>query len=152
MTPFFVQKKGDMIRLVWDCRLANLLFRLAPQVDLGAGDCLKDLDLSRGKSVWISQADVKNCFYQICLPQWLIPCFCLDPIPKSKAWSLGTQHDYRGISLEFGLAGLVHPALAVLPMGWSWAFWVVQKLHEGICDSVGFHIFEESLLAGPCRR
>eukprot|EP00959_Pyramimonas_sp_CCMP1952_P240948 5035914-Pyramimonas_sp.AAC.1 len=26
-------------------------------------------------------------------------------------------------------SGFVYPAMQVLPMGWSWAFWFVQRLH-----------------------
>ena len=77
ITPFFVEKKSGMIRLVWDCRLVNLLFRWAPHIDLGSLDCLSNVDLSSGHSMWISQADVKNCFCQVKLPQWLIPYFAL---------------------------------------------------------------------------
>jgi len=35
----------------------------------------------------------------------------------------------------------------VLPTGWSWAFRIVQKLHESICDDAGFAV-DRRLVAG----
>eukprot|EP00969_Alexandrium_andersonii_P144533 6391331-Alexandrium_andersonii.AAC.1 len=31
----------------------------------------------------------------------------------------------------------VRACLTVLPMGWSWAFWLVQKMHEEVCRQAG---------------
>ncbi|CAK0822068.1 unnamed protein product [Prorocentrum cordatum] len=31
----------------------------------------------------------------------------------------------------------IYPGLAVIPMGWSWALWFCQKIHEGIVEAAG---------------
>ena len=42
LTPFFVRKKTNKQRLVWDCRNANVRFRALP-MELGGAESLQDL-------------------------------------------------------------------------------------------------------------
>eukprot|EP00959_Pyramimonas_sp_CCMP1952_P373082 7813285-Pyramimonas_sp.AAC.1 len=51
----------------------------------------------------------------------------------------------------------VYPRLAVIPMGWSWALWMCQKIHERIVEAAGsdpkFRITDKTCppdLSQPC--
>ena len=64
ITPFFVEKKQNRQRLVWDCRRSNCHFRLPPKPDMGAAESLQYMEVPGGEVVYMAEADIENCFYQ----------------------------------------------------------------------------------------
>lgn len=42
-----------------------------------------------------------------------------------RQWNVGAEH---GGQLPF--EGWAHPMLRVIPMGWSWAMWFSQRVHQ----------------------
>eukprot|EP00974_Lingulodinium_polyedra_P026519 2558492-Lingulodinium_polyedra.AAC.1 len=45
VAPFFVLKKDKRLRVVWDCRRANVHCNQPPPMDMGAGDALQAAQL-----------------------------------------------------------------------------------------------------------
>ena len=75
--------------------------------------------------------DINNCFYRCRVPPGAAHLFTLPPI---KAKFLGVSQ-VSGVPV--GPEVLVTPALEVLPMGWSWALWLAQSVHESLSDAIG---------------
>ena len=70
------------------------------------------------------------------MPPWLSEFFAFDSITVALASQWGATQDVWGNPLPFD--GDVFPVLLVLPMGWSWSFWIVQTLHEEFLKEAGF--------------
>ena len=77
VTPFFVSKKDNRLRVIWDCRCSNQFFYTPPGLDMGAGDALQSFEAPPGHTLMAGQADIANCYYQCKLPTWLAPYFTL---------------------------------------------------------------------------
>ena len=122
ITPFFVAKKNGKIRLVLDCRATNQLFEPPPDIALAAGYSFGRLEIGEGQTLYTAQSDVKDYFYSIGLPEGLRGYFCL---PSVSASQLG--FDIEGFSID---DEHIYPALKVVPMGWSWAMWIAQRIHQ----------------------
>ena len=135
-TPFFVEKKNEQIRLVWDCRVSNTHFRPPPPLELGAAEAVQRLTLDASDTLYIAQADVQNCFYQIKLPDWMVPYFTWSSCSGLEARSMGLNSYPDGSPVLPD--DLVYPALKVLPMGFTWAFWIVQQIHQETARECGF--------------
>lgn len=125
--PFFVRKKADRQRLVLDCRRVNQKFRRPPVPDMGSGECLHRLESPPGSPVSVGTADIRNCFYQCGIPPSWAEYFAFKQIPCDEAKEWGATCDVWGQSLPDH--GQIYPVLQVLPMGWSWSFWIIQSLH-----------------------
>ncbi len=121
---FFVTKKAGRQRMILDCRRANCHFKDPAYVSLCTGDTLARLQFGRGEVVHVGMADLKDAFYHLELPQELRRFFGLRPI----------EAKYLGVSEVDGIAVKPHqlltPRLSVVPMGWSWALYLCQKMHE----------------------
>ena len=65
ITPFFVGKKDGRLRLVLDCRLANMRFRHAPYTEIAAAESISMLEVPEGgqQELYVASADVECCFY-----------------------------------------------------------------------------------------
>ena len=88
-----------------------------------------------GKSanLHVAGADIKDCFYACRLPESLRPYFCFSfDITIEEA-----RHIYNTTELEsfsdFSSRDFVSPCLDVLPMGYSWSFFLVQALYVQAC-------------------
>ncbi|CAE7380279.1 gag-pol [Symbiodinium natans] len=123
ITPFFVSKKSGKLRLVLDCRASNQQFDRPPDIALAAGYTFAQLELPEGESLFVAQSDVRDYFYSIGLPQGLRRYFALPPIPAS-ALPAGV-----GVIAE-SEGELWYPRMKVVPMGWSWAMWIAQRIHQ----------------------
>lgn len=55
------KKNNSKLRLMLDCTRAHEFFKPPPGLDMGAGDCLQQLELKESDSLWVAQADVANC-------------------------------------------------------------------------------------------
>ena len=114
---------------------------------MGTADTMPRLELQPSDTLFIAQADVMNCFYKVLLPEWLQPYFGLDPVSLREASDLGfalpCPQEGRTVDPQ------LFPCMTVLPMGWSWAFWVIQHLHETICERQGFVSSRRLVAAWP---
>lgn len=131
---FAVSKKAKVIdgvvhkrqRLVLDCRQTNLQFKDAPYTNLGSLSAVCELEVPPEQDLYISGGDIRDCFYAVVMPSALSDFFCLSiDLSPQEASSIfgqsdGLAHDGGGIS----------PCLSVLPMGFSWSFYLVQQLHQ----------------------
>jgi len=62
--------------------------------------------------------------------------FCLDGISGAEALAIGFRTNLDGTPI-LGSEAELFPALLVLPMGWGWAFWFVQRAHLEIIRRAG---------------
>ena len=116
MSPFFVAKKANRQRVVWDCRIANTHFRVPPKPDMGAAEALQRLEMPEGQRLFEAEADVKDCFYQCGLPGEYSAYFCVDEkTDPQHVRALGLSLDCFGRPIVDGTEYCF--CLVVLPMG-----------------------------------
>ena len=131
---FTVAKKPKLIngvvtqrqRLVLDCRQSNQLFRTPPQTRLGSLATLADSVLDNSDDLFIAGADIRDCFYAVTMPQGLRQYFGLASDISDEELRLVTG------GKESGFGHKVVPVIKVLPMGFSWSFFLVQHLHTEV--------------------
>lgn len=128
---FFVTKKNGRLRMIVDARRSNAHFTEPDHVDLCTGDGLGMLEIGEGETLTIATADLKDAFYHLSLPEELRPLFCLPPV---RAGDVGVKQ-IRGVSISRGMK--ITPRLAVVPMGWSWALYLCQSIHESLAEQSG---------------
>ena len=119
---FFVTKKNDRQRMIIDARRANCHFRDPAYVSLATGDTLSRLEFNAGEVVTVGMADLKDAFYHLELPVALRRFFCLP--------SIQTRYLSEAGVVINGRQRMVTPRLRVVPMGWSHALYLCQRLHE----------------------
>ena len=127
ISPFFVAKKSGKQRLVLDCRAVNQRFRPPPRVALAAGFSWSRLHIPEGETLFTAQSDIRDYFYSLSLPAELRELFCLPPIPHSLLLEWQVPFELGGCCASSG--GWVWPCMRVVPMGWSWAMWIAQRVH-----------------------
>ena len=126
--------KNNRQRLVWDCRVPNRRFKAPPPMAMGSGAAWANLEIENNNDdvMYIAQSDVKDFFYALTLWPGLATYFSLPPMPSDLRVKLGG-------ALPAGQAvpasGWVWPHLRVAPIGWSWAFWVAQRVRQHIALS-----------------
>lgn len=127
ITPFFVAKKDGRLRLVLDFRAVNQMFRSPPPLAMSAGFSWSRLKVPQEQTLYTAQTDVKDYFYSLRLPHYLRPFFALPPIPAHllKLWGVS---DEMGGSCE--VDGMTFPQFGVVPMGWNWAMFFAQRVHQ----------------------
>lgn len=145
---FSVAKKSKIVdgvlkkrqRLVLDCRQTNQLFRPSPYTQLGSLASLCELQLPSGQQLYLSSADIQDCFYAVHIPEKMQEFFCLEGwLDASDIYNIS-----RG-ALQLDDSVRYTPCFTVLPMGFSWSFYLVQQIHQSaVCRSLG--IPESSLL------
>ena len=131
---FCVSKKpkeveGKMIsrqRLVLDCRQTNMCFRQPPHTELGSLPSLGNVRLKPDEKLYIAGADIKDCFYAVNCPRGLCDFFCLASDISFQEYSRVTRGD---VDQSFQQTRIC-PCIKVLPMGFSWSFYLIQALHE----------------------
>ncbi|CAK0903346.1 unnamed protein product [Prorocentrum cordatum] len=149
--PFFVTKKNGKLRLVVVCRRSNCHFTEAGGVSLCTGEGLSAIELGADEDIFVGGADLSDAFYHMGLPKPLRKYFTFRPV---RAASVGcTEIGGRAVAAH----EKVYPRLAVIPMGWSWALWMCQKIHERIVEADGsdpkFRITDKTCppdLSQPC--
>ena len=131
---FFVTKKpkadGSVkLRLVIDARRSNRLFKKPPWCPLSSGESLARMEISG--TCYTAQEDVKDFFYRLGIGKRLSRYFGLPRVRASSlVAALGVDCPAEILALP-GDSG-VSPCLSVLPMGFSWAFWIAQQVHVHI--------------------
>eukprot|EP00435_Cladocopium_sp_Y103_P067567 s569_g30.t1 len=113
-------------RLVLDCRQTNLQFKPPPLTELGSLAALGRLGLKEPEELFIAGADIRDCFYAVNCPTGMHEFFCLasDLSREEAIFVCG------GVSDPDLPLGKVIPCITVLPMGFSWSFYLIQALHE----------------------
>ena len=128
---FAVAKKPKIVngattfrqRLVLDCRAVNSLFRAPPQTQLGSLSAISDCELNPDSRLFIAGADIRDCFYAVNMDKALQQYFAL-------CYDLSDEEIYSVTNGEIaGGSGRNVPVISVLPMGFSWSFYLVQQLH-----------------------
>ena len=121
--------KVERQRLVLDCRQVNLQFKAPPMTELGSLAALTELELGEGESLFTAGADIQDCFYACNMPDGMKQFFCLmSDLSVHECCEVfgGKPADYEG-------QHRIAPCITVLPMGFSWSFYIVQQLHEQAC-------------------
>ena len=131
---FCVSKKSKLVngalqrrqRLVLDCRQTNLQFKDAPYTSLGFLSALCELEVPPDQDLFVSGGDIRDCFYAVVMAEGMSDYFCF-----STDLSIDEASTLFGIPMsDFGDGGAISPCLSVLPMGFSWSFYLVQQLHQ----------------------
>ena len=113
---FCVLKPDGTLRIIVDCRGANLVFDLPERVVLPNPSYLAKLS---PEFEFLCQSDLQNWFHQLLLPVALRCMFGLMPVTE----------------LELGLSAsskLVWPRLRTCPMGWSHSVLIAQTVHQTV--------------------
>ena len=134
VVPFFVLKSDKKsLRLVWDARAPNRRFRKPPSMSMGTASAWKRVPLGADspRKLYVAKADVRNYFYALGNIPGLCEIFCLPEVP---VWFAIERERAAGKDVEWleslDPMELVSPMLLVVPMGWSWAFWIGQMVLE----------------------
>ena len=134
---FTVSKKDKIVdgvvkkrqRLVLDCRQTNLLFKPSPHTELGSLASLAELTLQPSQQLYISGADIQDCFYAVHIPETMMRYFCLEFDISSEEVRTVTGGSFSDVG------GPISPCINVLPMGFSWSFFLVQHIHQSAVTS-----------------
>lgn len=100
-------------------------------VALSTGDALSRIELSPHDNLYFASADLKDAFYHLELPHGIRHLFGLRGV---RAGDIGLE-SLRGKPVPWHQT--VFPQLSAVPMGWSWALYLCQTLHERIVGQVG---------------
>ena len=130
VTPFFVAKKDGRQRLILDCRGVNRRFQEPPAMSMAAGASWGQLHLPKQSTLFVAQSDIKDYFYSLAMPSSLQRLFAMPGIPAEllRLWKVPEHLGGNAVS-----GGEVYPCLRVVPMGWSWAMWIAQRVHTEQC-------------------
>jgi hypothetical protein len=119
---FFVRKKNNKQRLIFDTRILNEKFIDPPKTDLPSADAFTRMDIDGIAPFFIGSGDLANAFYTLAVPDSLARMFTL---PGIKAENLGIYEvDGNAVRRD----EFITPYLTVLPMGWSWALHLCQQV------------------------
>eukprot|EP00438_Fugacium_kawagutii_P018254 Skav220446 [mRNA] locus=scaffold254:128743:132882:- [translate_table: standard] len=128
---FFVKKKNGMLRMVVDCRHSNEWFVPPIGVALATGDALSRIEINPHEQLHFASADLKDAFYHLGLPAGIRHLFGLRGV---RACDVGVD-ELNGIPVPWHQ--MIYPQLAAVPMGWSWALYLCQTMHERIVGQIG---------------
>ncbi|CAK0822112.1 unnamed protein product, partial [Prorocentrum cordatum] len=105
VTPFFVAKKTDKIRLAFDCREANQHLKHPPFTEIAAAESLSALGAPEGRQLYSACADIQCAFYQRGDIGDLRQYFCLPKVSRAEALRAGIPVKDPNYSSDF-----VYPA------------------------------------------
>lgn len=130
VTPFFVAKKSGKLRFILDCRAVNQRFRDPPPLALAAGSSWSQLQVDSKQKLYVAQSDIRDYFFSLAMPEELKRLFCLPPISDKWLQTWGMQVPADGL---VDSEGWVWPRCRIVPMGWNWAMYLSQRVHQNIC-------------------
>ncbi|CAK0812001.1 unnamed protein product, partial [Prorocentrum cordatum] len=136
---FFVEKKGDRLRMIVDGRQPNQYHRLPPQTSMASVEALASVQVGADwrrrcsmkpdeAALYAATVDLKDGFHQFKIPH-LSEWFVFD-MPGVQAKDLGVHQVYDGDAKAFvdvAPDDYVWPAYGGLAMGWSWALWICHE-------------------------
>ncbi|CAK0809115.1 unnamed protein product [Prorocentrum cordatum] len=120
---FFALKKSGDLRLIFDARRANCWCHTPLTCSLPSGESLAAMSIPPDSQLHMAGGDVECCFYQCALPEAFRHLFGLMPVEArflDKAWQQ---------RLNVSGHHLVQRRVRVVPMGWSWATCLIQRVH-----------------------
>lgn len=144
-TPFFVQKKNGMQRLIIDARRFNRRSSPPPKAPLGTVSALADIRLDDTEVLSFAASGIQDCFHQLELPASLQAYFGLDPLP-AKLLSVR-----RIGSTSVSGDTLIYPLVRTAPMGCMWSIYWCQRAHEHCLDSAALLRGASSCLGAAAR-
>eukprot|EP00973_Karenia_brevis_P041405 5728577-Karenia_brevis.AAC.1 len=104
---------------------------------MGRAESIGALEVSKEACPYESEADIENCFYQCGIPEdWSEYLTFPDCLSLEECKFLGLTHFLGGAPI--GPSSRVFLGLTVLPMGFSWSFWIVQQIHQDLIAKAGF--------------
>ena len=68
---FFVKKKTGKLRIIFDTRDVNNLFRPPPTTRLPTAAAFSRLESGGVDEIWFAAGDIEDCFYHIGMPEGL---------------------------------------------------------------------------------
>ena len=107
-----------------DCRGSNEFFRPPPDIAMPAGYSFSQIQMDSKDTMYIAQSDIRDSFYSIGLPQELRGYFCFPQVDLRQC-----VPDHPLCQSTAGPV-LMFPAMRVVPMGWNWAMYVAQRIHQ----------------------
>ena len=110
--------------MVLDCRATNSLFKAPPDIAMPAGYSFSQIQVGAEETIYIAMSDIKDYFYSIGLPVELRKYFCLPQVDLRKI-----DPDHLRCR-DHGSPVLTYPAMKVVPMGWNWAMFIAQRVHQ----------------------
>ena len=131
---FCVTKKSGAFRLIADARRANARFRTPKEISMPTAEGCSRFELGESGEFYGSGLDLKDYFHTLRISEDLASCFGLPPIRGSEL-PAGARP-----GLDFRDNDLVYPALATLPMGFAWARYAAQRVHEKLVTDAGMPV------------
>ncbi|CAK0813303.1 unnamed protein product, partial [Prorocentrum cordatum] len=130
---FFVAKKNNKLRVIFDTRYANLFFGRPARTALPTAAALAAFE-NPGHDTYLASGDIDSAFYRLRLPDGLSSHFRL---PALDASLLGITH-LDGVPIARGAR--VQPCVCVLPMGWNHALALCQGVLRRAMGAAGFTV------------
>ena len=134
--PFFVWKDEEgNLRNLFDLRPSNTRFRKPPKVRLLTPEGMSRMEVESGEHLYSSGYDLKDYYHYIRVPKWLSEYFGLPKLKSELLAKLLAKKGLEELARQVRIHarnGLIEPALATLPMGWTWSVFFAQLVHEHI--------------------
>ena len=128
---FFVRKKNGKLRLIVDCRQVNAVFKTPPKGHVVSSAVFGDIEQHINEQMYIAESDIRDFFYRLGIGDEMSDFFALEPVSVEQLRPLLTPDELN----KWGhlLTGHeVYPCLRVLPMGFSWSFYIAQEAHRHV--------------------
>ena len=93
---------------------------------------MSEISVDPGLTLHVAQSDVKDYFYRLGIPE-LKDYFCLLDVTVGE---LKRSWGFLPVGLPAEPSAVVHPCLQAVPQGFSWAFWLAQRVHDKIASEV----------------
>lgn len=96
---------------------------------MAAGSSWSQVAYPPSQTLHIAQSDIRDYFFSLSMPVELRPLFCLPAVSHHLLQDLGVPSELQpSVTSE----GLTWPMGKVVPMGWNWAMWIAQRVHQEI--------------------
>lgn len=128
---FVVCNKDGKQRVIFDTRNANMHFEQPPHVSLASAAAIGDMTVASGMPLHLGLGDVQCCFHQFELPIQCCGVFALLQLDARHF----TQDERARLGIPIG-AMQVWMWPCVVPMGWSWAVFLIHRVHEHVLRDV----------------
>ena len=118
-------------------RRSSLRFRPCPSVNLLSSEGFSRLEVDPDvmPGAWFGITDIKDCFHNMLIPEWLSDSFTLVPVTAKEVGIEGSTLLQNGCKVVLESETLVSPAWSALPMGCSWSFVFCSERDRDHCVS-----------------
>ena len=96
-------------------------------MEIGSSEAFASMQVPEHSQIFLATADIQACFYQCQIPADMSSFFGLPSVSGWEARQLGVDLWEDGTAITD--LDRVYFGLTVLPMGFSWAMWFIQRLH-----------------------